>query len=104
MRQLSLKNEELQVSWSPLGGSQVEDRGDHLEAKVTGLTPATTHSLRFTPLDQTGREADLPRAIEFITPKPPGEKGWITLPKMMTALLCLCLIGIARKKWTGNPY
>lgn len=104
MRQLSLKNEELQVSWSPLGGSQVEDRGDHLEAKVTGLTPATTHSLRFTPLDQRGREADLPRAIEFITPKPPEEKGWITLPKMMTALLCLCLIGIARKKWTGNPY
>ena len=103
-RQLSLKNEELQVSWSPLAGSQVEHRGDHVEAKLTGLTPATTHSLRFTPLDQTGRELDLPRAIEFITPKPPEEKRWITLPKTMTALLCLCLIGIARKKWTGNPF
>lgn len=104
MRQLSLKNDELQVSWSPLAGSQIEPRGDHVEAKLTGLAPTTTYSLRFTPLDQMGRAADPPRAIEFITPNPPAKTGWVTLPKMLTALLCLCLIGIARKKWTGNPY
>ncbi len=102
MRQLSLKNDELEVSWSPLPQCQLERRGGRIEVKIAGLTPGTTYGLRFTPVDQTGQATDLPRALEFITPRFPEKAGWITLPRTLIVLLCLCLVGIARRQWTGN--
>ncbi len=99
MREISLKNEELEISWSPLPNCQLEFRGDRVEAKITGLTPATVYSLRFTPLDLEGKPADHLGTLELITPHSPETAAWITLPKTLVALLCLCLIGIARQKW-----
>jgi hypothetical protein len=103
MREIALHNDELEMSWSPLPHCQLELRGGRVEVKITGLTPATVYSLRFTPLDPEGKPADRPRTIQFITPHSPKAAAWITLPKTLALLLCLCLIGIARQKWFKTP-
>jgi hypothetical protein len=99
MREISLRNDELEISWSPLPHCQLELQGGRVEVKITGLTPATVYSLRFTPLDPGGKPADIPRTLELITPHFTQTDSWITLPKILAVLLCLCLIGIARQKW-----